>query len=67
MLGFFATAVDDRITVDGEELADAQWFTREGLTRATTSAEVVLPPRTSISRRLIDAWHGGDLPQTPFL
>jgi NAD+ diphosphatase len=52
MLGFTARA--DRATPvphDGE-LEDARWFSREEL----LGGSVLLPPRESISRRLIDGW-----------
>jgi NAD+ diphosphatase len=67
MLGFFAQADGVDITVDGVELEEASWFTRAALTEAVTDGKVVLPPSTSISRRLIDAWHGGPLGEADFL
>jgi NAD+ diphosphatase len=67
MLGFLARARSTAITVDGIELEEARWFSRAALTAATTTGEVVLPPASSISRALIDAWHGGDLGSGPFL
>lgn len=54
MLGFHATA--DRtapIELDGE-LEEARWFSAADLAH---TGEHVLPPRFSISRRLIDAWY----------
>jgi NAD+ diphosphatase len=52
MLGFEATAAPGSIARAGSELEDARWFTRDEL-RAGTA---VLPPSTSISRRLIERW-----------
>jgi NAD+ diphosphatase len=62
MVGFFATAETTDIDVDGREMSEARWFTRDELTRSTTNHEVRLPGVVSISRWLIESWHGGDLP-----
>jgi NAD+ diphosphatase len=62
MLGFFARAATTEIEVDGREMSDARWFTREELTELTTNREVMLPGVVSISRWLIESWHGGELP-----
>jgi NAD+ diphosphatase len=56
MLGYFARAATQPAAADGVELAEAAWFTRDALRAALASGEVGLPPATSISRRLIDAW-----------
>jgi NAD+ diphosphatase len=65
MLGFRAHATSTEIAVDGDELADAQWFTRAELHRAVAVGEVILPPHTSIARALIEDWFGGELPAGP--
>jgi NAD+ diphosphatase len=52
MLGFWARAVDDTLTVDGAELAEARWLSRDQVRRE----EVVLPPPVSIAWRLITDW-----------
>jgi NAD+ diphosphatase len=56
MLGYFARAGRQPAVADGVELAEAAWFTRDALRAAIASGEVGLPPATSISRRLINAW-----------
>ncbi|MYV99758.1 NAD(+) diphosphatase [Streptomyces sp. SID3343] len=61
MLGFFAYAADDRVHVDGEEIAEAQWFSREQLKDAVAASEVVLPGALSIARHLIEKWYGAPL------
>ena len=61
MLGFTATAVTTDITVDGKEIADAQWFSREELITACGKNLVQLPTRTSIARRLIEHWYGSEI------
>ncbi len=62
MVGFFAVAETVDIDVDGEEISQARWFTREELLGAAESEEVVLPGHISIARRLIESWYGGRLP-----
>jgi len=60
MLGFEATATSTDITIDPDELEDAQWFTAEQLktfgTWGDESAEFKLPRTDSIARFLIDRW-----------
>jgi NAD+ diphosphatase len=61
MLGFYATALTDEIKVDRTEIAEARWFTRAELTELTASEDVLLPPIVSISRWLVESWHGGEI------
>ena len=56
MLGFMARATTTEITVDGDEIAAAAWYTREELAEQTSSGELVLPPVDSISHRLVNDW-----------
>ena len=63
MLGFVARARGEQeIVVDGEEIAEARWFTREELLAGVTSREVLLPPPVSIAHRIIESWYGAPLP-----
>ena len=62
MLGYHAWAVDTKVDVDGEEIAEARWFTRAQLAAACESGEVSLPPAVSIARKLIERWFGSPLP-----
>jgi NAD+ diphosphatase len=61
MLGFFGTAKSTDINVDGDELAEARWFSRDEITELTASGELILPPIVSISRWLVEQWHGGEI------
>lgn len=61
MLGFRACALTTQITVDGAELAQARWWSREELALDLATGELVLPPSVSIARRLIEDWYGGPL------
>ena len=62
MVGFRATAHDDLPTVDGE-LEDARWFSVEEVGAALQRENnddgqgILLPPRLSIARTLIEQWH----------
>lgn len=61
MVGFTARAVSAELTLDPDEIAEAAWFTRDELARATCTGTVVLSPRLSIARRLIEDWYGRPL------
>ena len=61
MLGFRATAESTEVTVDGVELTDARWFSRDELAAAVQSGEVIPPGRASIARALVEEWFGGPL------
>jgi NAD+ diphosphatase len=58
MLGFEATALPGREPAVGdEELEDVRWFSREQICAAARGeGDLLLPPRFSIARQLIDAW-----------
>ncbi len=56
MLGFTARATTTEITVDGEEIVAAAWYTREEIAEQTASGELTLPPFDSISHLLVTDW-----------
>ncbi|MGZ4651393.1 MAG: NAD(+) diphosphatase [Kineosporiaceae bacterium] len=58
MLGFRARALTTAAQADGVELAHARWWTREQFAADIASRELLLPPRVSIARRLIEDWFG---------
>jgi NAD+ diphosphatase len=62
MLGFRGHAVGTQVEVDGVELAHARWWTKEEFEADLASGELMLPPRVSIARRLIEDWYGGPVP-----
>jgi NAD+ diphosphatase len=62
MLGYHAWATSDAVHVDGREIAEARWFSRDGLVAACETGQVQLPPAISIARRLVERWFGGPLP-----
>ena len=61
MLAYYAVAAPgsaEHLSVDGEEIVEARWFTRDELRAATESGEVLVPPRLSVARRLVEGWLG---------
>jgi NAD+ diphosphatase len=63
MLGFRAAADGTQeIQVDAEEIAEANWYSRQELTDAIASGTLRLPPPVSIAHRIIEAWYGAELP-----
>lgn len=63
MLGFMARAGSSEIHVDGEEIHEARWFSRDDLKAGFASGEVLPPSGISIAARLIERWYGEPLPQ----
>jgi NAD+ diphosphatase len=55
MLGFSAVADPQPVTV-GAELQDARWFSAADLREQIAAGELLISPRLSISRWLIDDW-----------
>ncbi len=62
MVAFFARAATTNICVDADELAHADWFTRDDLRRRLEAGEIGLPNESSIAYRLIHAWLDGKAP-----
>jgi NAD+ diphosphatase len=61
MLGFRAHALTTGAEADGVELVSARWWTREQLAADIARRELMLPPRVSIARRLIEDWYSGPI------
>ncbi len=57
MLGFTAQARNTDITINGHELEDAGWFTREDIKRQVADKRLRLPLKSSIAFRLIETWY----------
>jgi NAD+ diphosphatase len=62
MVGFFARASSTDICVDADEIAFAEWHTREGLRAKLDAGELGLPGPSSIAFRLIHTWLDGATP-----
>jgi NAD+ diphosphatase len=56
MLAFTARATTTQVDVDGLEIAEARWFTRDQLTAAIASETVRLPMQASVAFYLINGW-----------
>ena len=59
MLGFFAEAINDQMTIDYDEIEDAQWFSineLKSLKHPSILGDFKLPRMDSIARRLVDTW-----------
>ena len=57
MLGFHAWTGGGNPRAMDRELADVRWFERSEVEDAAAGrADVLLPPRFTIARRLIDGW-----------
>jgi NAD+ diphosphatase len=62
MVGFFARASSTDICVDTEEIAFAEWHTREGLQAKLDAGDLSLPSPSSIAFRMIQTWRDGATP-----
>lgn len=62
MVGFLARAESRAITVDGTEIEEARWFSREEMRAAAESGEVLIPRSVSISSSLLEHWYADRLP-----
>jgi NAD+ diphosphatase len=55
MLGFRASAAPQAVRT-GEELEDARWFSAADIREQVAAGELLVSPRLSISRWLIEDW-----------
>jgi NAD+ diphosphatase len=62
MVGCIAKAESTEVSVDGEEIEDARWFTRAQMKAEAEAGTLLLPGGISISRSLVEHWYGGTLP-----
>ncbi|MGP4114503.1 NAD(+) diphosphatase [Streptomyces sp. 4N509B] len=61
MLAFLTRTADSELRVDGEEIDEARWFSRDAFRAALESGEVLPPYQVSIAARLIEMWYGKPL------
>jgi NAD+ diphosphatase len=61
MLAFTAHATTTELNIDGDEIAEARWFTRDEFRTAIARGSLRLPMSASVAFYLIDGWFGGDL------
>jgi NAD+ diphosphatase len=62
MVGCIARAESTEVSVDGEEIEDARWFSRAEMKTEAEAGRLVLPGGISISRSLVEHWYGVPLP-----
>jgi NAD+ diphosphatase len=62
MLAYRGHAASTEVAVDGVEVTDARWFSRDELAAGVRAGEVLLPMRTSVAYALITDWFGAALP-----
>jgi NAD+ diphosphatase len=69
MLGFTATALNETVRLNDQELEDARWFSRQDFQDRLKAGELRLPSSFSIAFRLIEDWYNaaGSTPLRPFL
>lgn len=61
MIAFEATISNpDSVKADGEEIEEIIWVTRDELKRKVAEQDLLLPPRISVARAMIEAWYGVD-------
>lgn len=60
MVGFSAIAGSRDLYMENDELEDARWFTRSEIAVGLREGSLRLPPRISISYRLIRDWFNAD-------
>lgn len=58
MVGFRASVEDTSLRLDMDEITDARWVSRPELDRAIEAGEVIIAPRGSIARTMLEQWHG---------
>jgi NAD+ diphosphatase len=45
---------------DGQEIVDLKWFTKRELQEAIKDGSLKLPPRTSVSGKMVEFWLNGN-------
>ncbi|WP_062518638.1 NAD(+) diphosphatase [Demequina silvatica] len=64
MVAFRArTERPDALALDMDEISEARFVAREDLAELIASGEVILAPKGSVARRMLEDWYGGPLPE----
>jgi NAD+ diphosphatase len=57
MVAFEATILDpENARPDGEEIEEIRWFDRDSIIEEIQVGELLLPPKISVARAMIEAW-----------
>ena len=58
MIAFEATILDpENARPDGEEIEEIRWFDRDSIIEEIVAGELLLPPKISVARAMIEAWY----------
>jgi len=58
MIAFEATIVDpENARPDGEEIEEIRWFDRDSIIEEIQAGELLLPPKISVARAMIESWY----------
>ncbi|MDN4478235.1 NAD(+) diphosphatase [Demequina sp. SYSU T00039] len=63
MVAFRARTATTAIEVDGLEIAEARFVAREEIGPQVRDGIIVLAPKGSVARRMLEEWYGGPLPE----
>lgn len=61
MMAFKGRALSDEIRVDGSEVVDARWVSRDEFTDLLASGRMSAPGKATIARYMIEEWYGRPL------
>jgi NAD+ diphosphatase len=42
---------------DGTEITEVRWLSRDEMKAAVAAQDILLPPKISVARRMIEAWY----------
>lgn len=58
MIAFEATIIDpENAKPDGQEIEEIHWFDRDSIVEEIMAGELLLPPKISVARAMIEAWY----------
>ena len=58
MIAFEATILDpENARPDGEEIEEIRWFDRDSIIEEIEAGELLLPPKISVARAMIESWY----------
>jgi len=63
MVAFRGRTERPEVRVDGVEISEARFVSRDEIGELIASGEVVLAPKGSVARRMLEDWFGGPLPE----
>lgn len=68
MVAFVAEVVNpEGARPDGEEILEIKWLSRDSIIEELKNETLLLPPKLSVARAMIEAWYGADGEERPSL